>query len=253
MSKAQEKKENYRAHPVFERPQNRQSMIWRYMDFTKFVSMLAHRGLYFARADLLGDPFEGSMPKMSVAARRAFAKEHNMPGNALDGIGQFLRFSRGWTFISSWHMNEVESAAMWQLYAKSGEAIAVRSTFERLDECVGDTCYIGVVKYVDYDTDVIPTENLFYPYIHKRLSFAHEREVRALIQELPTTEGKLDYQRPPSDEGRWVDVDLAALVSDVFVAPTAPDWLRPLVKDVCAKYGLDKEVRQSAISAQPIY
>ena len=34
--------------------------LWRYMDFAKFVSMLEQRSIYFARADVLGDPFEGA-------------------------------------------------------------------------------------------------------------------------------------------------------------------------------------------------
>jgi hypothetical protein len=34
--------------------------LWRYMDFAKFVAMLKDRALYFARADMLGDQFEGA-------------------------------------------------------------------------------------------------------------------------------------------------------------------------------------------------
>lgn len=39
------------------------------MDFTKFVSLLAKRALYFARADKLGDPFEGSFSQANIATR----------------------------------------------------------------------------------------------------------------------------------------------------------------------------------------
>ena len=50
-------------HQVFAQPANPDTKIWRYMNFTKFVSMLEHQALWFSRADKLGDPFEGSMPK----------------------------------------------------------------------------------------------------------------------------------------------------------------------------------------------
>lgn len=46
---------------------------------------------------------------------------------------------------------------------------------------------IGLVKYIDYDKDVFPLDNTFYPFTHKRKSFEHEREVRFLIQNLPIT------------------------------------------------------------------
>ena len=36
------------------------SHLWRYIDFTKYVSLLLSSGLHFARADTLGDSFEGA-------------------------------------------------------------------------------------------------------------------------------------------------------------------------------------------------
>jgi hypothetical protein len=45
-------------HKVFEQPQP-DANLWRYMDLSKYVSMLATGSLWFARMDLLGDPYEG--------------------------------------------------------------------------------------------------------------------------------------------------------------------------------------------------
>ena len=39
------------------------------MDFTKFVSLLEKRALFFARADQLGDPFEGAIPINNIKSR----------------------------------------------------------------------------------------------------------------------------------------------------------------------------------------
>ena len=36
------------------------------MSFTKFVSLLTRKALFFARADKLGDPFEGSLSQLNV-------------------------------------------------------------------------------------------------------------------------------------------------------------------------------------------
>jgi len=46
--------------------------------FTKFVSLIDSRRLYFTRADKFDDPFEGSWPKMNVVARQYVPPE--IPG-----------------------------------------------------------------------------------------------------------------------------------------------------------------------------
>lgn len=64
----------YEAHPIFLQPECEEARVWRYMDFTKFVSFIESRCLYFTRADNFDDPFEGSLPKMTIAARNEVEK-----------------------------------------------------------------------------------------------------------------------------------------------------------------------------------
>ncbi len=42
------------------------AVLWKYLDFTKFVSLLDKNTLFFVRADKLGDPFEGSYSRMNI-------------------------------------------------------------------------------------------------------------------------------------------------------------------------------------------
>jgi hypothetical protein len=49
----------YLSDGSFDQPEP-DSTIWRYLDFPRFVSLLTTRSLFLPRADLLGDPFEGS-------------------------------------------------------------------------------------------------------------------------------------------------------------------------------------------------
>src|SRR6266496_3905331 len=102
-------------HPVFEAPTNLSIPIWRYMDFTKFVSMLENGGLFFSRADKLGDPFEGSYSRGNEAMRPIMYGDLTKKSAAF--MAQWSRSMREWTMINCWHMNEHESAAMWKLYA----------------------------------------------------------------------------------------------------------------------------------------
>ena len=42
------------------------AVLWRYMDFTKFVDLLDKRALWFARVDTFKDPFECSLSLANV-------------------------------------------------------------------------------------------------------------------------------------------------------------------------------------------
>ena len=50
----------YEPHPNLYPPPDG-AVLWRYMDFTKFVSLLERKALFFCRPDRLGDLFEGSL------------------------------------------------------------------------------------------------------------------------------------------------------------------------------------------------
>ncbi len=41
----------YQEHQSFTSPDDQDAKIWKYLDFTKFISMLETDSLYFARAD----------------------------------------------------------------------------------------------------------------------------------------------------------------------------------------------------------
>jgi hypothetical protein len=243
---------------VFVPPENRDVPIWRYMDFSKYVSLLDRQALFFARADLLGDPFEGSVGALNLALRQeSFARSPDAPKDAFDKfaatISKFFENQRRWTFVNCWHMNDHESAAMWRLYAQSNEAIAIQSTYALLDEClpaiaVGESpIFVGQVQYVDYATEAVPDGNAYYPFVHKRKSYAHEHEVRAVFQDF----------RPPDQQfggpGLNVPVDLPKLVRCVRVAPSAPPWFRELVASVTRRYHFQFGVEQSTLDAAPLF
>ena len=54
--------------------------------------------------------------------------------------------------VNCWHENEHESAAMWKLYIKSVEGIAIQSTYSKLKKSFinDEIIFIGKVKYIDY-------------------------------------------------------------------------------------------------------
>ncbi|MDP9607233.1 UNVERIFIED_ORG: hypothetical protein J2W38_007054 [Variovorax paradoxus] len=236
-------------HPVFVKPEP-STAIWRYMDFTKFVSLLESRALFFPRADLMGDPFEGSFPKANISHRKAF-----WSGLKLDeeNYVKEQEFFRSWTFVSCWHMNTHESAGMWRLYAQTSEAIAIRTTVAKLDEQLDEETMLGKVSYIDFDCARIEDGNFFYSFLHKRLSFSHENELRAIKWRPPMTPGGLSDLKKPSVPGMRHPIDLERLLDAIYVAPTCATWFKQLVMDVVKRYGLTTEVRQSALDSKPLF
>ena len=197
-------------HPVFEAPADPNVKIWRYMDFTKFISIVDSNSLFFSRADMLGDPFEGSMSFLNKEKWPSMYSSEVL--KALNSSTSHNIWMRQWTFVNCWHMNEVESVAMWQLYAKSSEAVAIQSTYQDLHRLLPNDTYIGVVKYIDYKTQWMPEGNAFYPYVHKRRSFEHERELRAIrvVHHTKDFDGDsgFDYTKTNSESGELVPLDL---------------------------------------------
>lgn len=84
------------------------------MDFTKFVSLLDSNALFFSRADHLSDAWEGAYTVDNLRQRPALihAGEGETVAEMMNGMSRFHRSLRHHTFVSCWHLNKVESAAM---------------------------------------------------------------------------------------------------------------------------------------------
>lgn len=243
----------YEEHPNFEPPED-DAVLWRYMDFTRFVSLLETKSLFFARADILGDPFEGAYSKVNVALRPVLYKG-KIPESGLRQIAAFNKEARRFTTVNCWHEADHESTAMWRLYSREHDGIAIKTEFRSLSQSFtcSDSIYIGKVNYVDYDTTFIPEGSSFFPYLHKRQSFEHEREVRAITQKFPARDGKIDLSQEVYALGTYYAVDLSVLIQEVIVAPHAYSWFMRLVQLVAARYGLRAPVSRSGLAEPPTW
>jgi hypothetical protein len=249
-------------HPEFIVP-DMNTVIWRYMSLPKFAAMLADSSLFFCRADRLGDPFEGSFPKMNLDIRDvALAQALDIVGAENEDLArEFLatlsttrkEFER-FIAISCWHMNEHESAAMWALYAKGG--VAISSSVGRLIRSLQNSTEevrIGFVRYRDFERDAIPEGSIFAPFTFKRMSFEHEREVRAIVYRHPIATAPGFEPELPIDRGVSVPVDLAELVQAVHVGPLQPPWFATVVRQIAHAFGLSSQVNQSGLDATPLW
>jgi hypothetical protein len=153
--------------------------IWRYMSFQKFASLLDKQALFFVKVERLRDKYEGTLPEFTRFVQANISKlfsNGKMPYKYPDDV---LKLLQAITLVNTWHINEVESAAMCDLYSNRNAGIVIQSTYKRLSESFRnneeDVIWIGKVKYKDYDRDLSGFFNIFDAFTCKRSSFEQER------------------------------------------------------------------------------
>lgn len=238
--------------PLFVPPSDPNTKIWRYMDFPKYISMLEHNALFFARADMLGDPHEGSLPKIQLTYGTDNIPEEIKQQHALSNA-EWLKWHRKWTMVNCWTMNQFESLAMWNSYTVCNESLAIQSTYTSLRSLLSEQIQIGMVYYIDYENEPQKFQgNLLSPVMHKMKEHGDERELRAINFYIPTIDGgRLDFSAEPTSTGEWQPVDLNRLIEVIKVSPRAAPWFTELLEGVSAKYGINKPILPSALQRPP--
>jgi hypothetical protein len=216
------------------------------MDLPKFTLLLSRRALYFPCLTQLRDPFEGYMPRSHALAMSAiFDKgffdpmiglrphfEAKSPAHAefldqtIAATRQKMSYSeiRKQFAVSCWHANDDESEAMWKLYSALGNGVAIQSTVERLRDVLAPHPGINInrVFYEDFDTAPIVQGRQAHFLLYKRLSFEHEREVRATLM----------LHKPGN--GVEVPCNLSRLIARIYVSPFADAVFRQVVEELCS-------------------
>ena len=222
----------FEKHPAFDPPEDPDGTIWRFTDLAKFLSLLLRRELYFYRADLQEDPFEGAIWKLYGQDGKQTKQLH----------GKARRWLDQGVFVSSWHCNEHESMAMWKIYGAEASGLALRSTYNRLIRSFPEApepIHVGVVRYIDFDEDAEPQDEDWFPFMHKRKAFEYEQELRAV-----TKGGDEDAA------GVYVGAELDELVEGVVLAPGTPDWVLDVVRDLAERYELPAPVEPSEVDVE---
>jgi hypothetical protein len=222
----------YEFHPDLTTPANK-AVLWRYMDFAKFVEMLESQSLWFGRVDQLEDPLEGTHTDAELKGIRKYIEEKR--GKQLICL---FRLSRRALYVNCWHSGSSESLAMWDLYGKGIGIVAIKSTVGRLKEAVAthdEPVFISKTRYVDWN-DAPGLDNVLVACSRKDLSYRHESEVRVII---------MGFSNDPSRRrklGVRIPVDTGRLIAEVVVGPREPKWVIHLVKQVMKRYKLSQTV-----------
>lgn len=252
--------------------------IWRYRDLPQFLSILEQQSLWFNRADLFSDPFEGSFAKANVATRQLRYSQTETPDDVLETMSTMAKKFRKTAYLNCWHINTHESAAMWDLYLPADKGIAIRSTVGRFREAINEAdndakieldtdddeaeeldrlMKIGKVNYIDYSSELIPENNTFAPLYHKRKSYEHENEFRAAFSKFGDMLELQGGLRPDANfataPGHDIKIDVSKLIESVYVAPSAPDWFFEVLESVTERYEIDLQIHRSDLDDDPVF
>jgi len=243
-------------HEAFPQPQNRDGILWRYMDFPKLVSLLTTSKLYLSQLASLNaeDPAEGKLPHYVRKAmvdqwdRRVAPVAQEVCDRSYP-VDRAVEMMRATTYVNCWCLQERELATMWRIYGGSS-GVAVKTQYGILAESLPAWVFIGQVQYIDYSKSGLPSQNGLSPVMHKRHFFKEEAEFR-IVQWLstnqpnrpPTRDDRTPFDRYP--QGVFVPIDLKKAIREVVVSPLVPRWHEECVRAVVERFSPWVKVTQS--------
>jgi hypothetical protein len=141
---------------------------------------------------------------------------------------------RAKTFVNCWHMNDIESHAMWARYGLESDSICIQTSFTQLRQLLPNQCYLGGVNYIDFDRQVIDVTNSLNAIVHKERKYADEQEIRAVVW------GKTaaDNFKAVGESGIAVPMDFVALMERLYLHPSVTPMQNRSAADLLCRYGL---------------
>ena len=250
-------------HPAFPPPPHPDVVLWRYLDFDKFEWLINNSRLFMPSAQFLGDPLEGTAPVGNLDWWRAQAEnatseeQRQTIEKNRERLSAFANAFRPHYYVSCWHLNALESTKMWQCYTKTSEAVAVTTSYRALRASLPAYVEIGMVRYIEYTNERLPSLNMFEYITHKNVSFCFEREVRAVAlppatEELGASHFRDNHFESETQKGFLVfapTVDIASLIHSIVLHPESSPQFAETIQSACEKAGLPRPNR-SAFSSQ---
>lgn len=214
------------------------TVVWKYLDLSKFLDLLMSKKLFMSRSDKFEDQYEGTFSEPTYEEIKRLSIDN-------PDFLNYYKTHREKVAISSWHINEYESFAMWQIFTQNTEGLAIQSTIGRLQKALEPEKnyrqYIGEVNYIDYKKEYIPFDDMFFPFLFKRKSFQYEREVR-IITDVANNKVILN-------DGLKINVDINQLIEKIYIHPKSENWYKNLVIQLVKQLDFDFTIEKSDLES----
>jgi hypothetical protein len=223
-------------HPAFTQPERADISIWRYLAAKKFHWLVQKRRLFMPNAANLGDSLKGMQPKgdknwwQSIAANAKSIREKPTIEHNHQLISRFAAAFRIRYYVSYWHTNKSVYYKILDINALKNKSISIRTNLAKLRCELPAYVEIGIVKYIDYVVERLPTLNILEYITHKNKIYSHERELRSVALH-PVVEGfaqqhyrthHFQKENDPSFRVFAPPIDVAELIEAVYVHPDSP-------------------------------
>jgi hypothetical protein len=236
----------YKKDYSFHTPDNK-LIVWRYIDFTKFVDLILNQQLFFCRSDKFEDPFEGIFRLKDYSQTKSMFETQHL--------------TKKYYFLNCWHINDNQSDAMWKIFLETKNGIAIKSTVGNIINCLKGTeedIFISKVYYRDFDK--VTFDDLMFEkqnqlfdgrggsinqFNYKRTSFEHEKELRLYYIDMPIPHAiKGGVPREPITH-KNIKINVSELINEIVIAPFADEWFNSLVETFIKRLRFDFPICKS--------
>jgi hypothetical protein len=229
----------YHSNPNINLTEDPDTIVWKYLDLSKFLDLLMSKKLFMSRSDKFEDQYEGTFSEPTYDEIKKLSIDN-------PDFLNYYKTHREKVAISSWHINEYESYAMWQIFTQNTEGLAIQSTIGRLQNALlpekNFKQYIGEVNYIDYKKEYIPFDDMFFPFLFKRKSFQYEREVRIISD--------VGERNITLNDGLKINIDINQLIEKIYIHPKSENWYKNLVIELVKELGFDFTIEKSDLESE---
>src|SRR3989339_470524 len=273
----------------YEIPPN-EAYLWRYLDFSKFVSMLFKKALYFTKTSLFKDPFEGAigifdnkksydrsmlfallvahmtapiksrekLPPRKKITDEALAILDRIDKNTLSADDEKL-VAKAQALTQQMEdvrplRREYTFVNCWHENPYESDAMWMLYSKDISNAISIRTTYQRLYLALDKDPD-ISIGRINYIDFNKSFSGTNSTQWYKRFSFAHEKEVRAVFLNPNYKEQPGIEfpVDLDILIDKIYVSPSADNWFVDLVKDITSKYGLDKEILHSDLAKKPLY
>jgi len=235
---------------------NEETVLWKYLDISKFISLLSKESLWLARVDTFKDKHEGIFPlemkQILDKIYKDFEKEDKTKDGSIQNTSDFQHHLIKNAYINCWHQNLDENMVMWEIYGKTENSIAIRSTVGDLTDSVSRNdlkeyrSNIAFEPVIYEKLENIPGKLTYQsPFFIKRPHFKFEREVRLFLSTYSTSNPIVD-----TPIGIEISVNLETLIKDIYVHPDASNWFFEAVQSLIDKFEISVQVKRGLYGNQ---
>ena len=245
-------------------------ILVRYMDIEKF-KLLLQNGLRLARADMFvkDDPFEGEFTEQIYSISHQVSKEDNGKRTYFsETLKNEVERIRKHAFISSWALGTSESVAMWRLYGRSKDSVAIKTSVGQIKNEIelvlqgasSETNLLAKymkkqivkIRYIDHRThedakklfNISDAQILFY----KNVGYRYEEEIRILFD---ASEQGRDGIAERAGDSCLIAINPKKIIHEILVSPFACNCFFQSVKSEAKKYNISERVKWSDLKFVP--